>query len=349
MSKRERMTISWRTLVGKPRSSWAAGIVRLSVAVLGLFATSGFSGGQTVDDARSVAKDPSAAIADRVAAIERLAQDRSNAIGDVQWLAGLLNLRTPLEVQLAAADTLAAFPGEQTTELLLSDWANHGPRVHTAVISHLLWRDPWLGALDRAAEGRPELAASLVWARRDITQRHRSAAARARAQRLLDESSIEPKVQLTVDKFLPSLHIQGSTERGKQVFEDATCSNCHKLDGIGRDLTVDLSRLMDKSPRSMLAHTIDPNRRVDHRYLEYTVVTADGLFIVGMMLNEATDSITFADTKGEEHLVNRAEIDEHACNKRSHMPDGLEARLTVQQMADLLAFMAAAKPESAKQ
>ena len=346
MAKDERLTIFGSVLMDKLRFSKQTGIVHVSVALLGLLALCEPACGQIVDNARSVAADPRAAVTDRVRALRGLAQDHSNSLADVRELSGLLDFRTPLEVQLAAVDLLASRPGEQVTELLLSDWTNHGPQVHTAVLSHLLWREPWLGALDRRADGRPDLAASLVWARRDITQRHRSAAVRARAQRLLDETRIQPETQLALDRFLPCLELKGNVGRGRRLFEETTCSNCHKLDGVGRHVALDLSRLTNKSPRSLLVHTIDPNRLVEHRYLEYTVLTDDGLQIVGMMLDEATDSITVADTEGKEHLIERKEIDEIACNARSHMPEGLEVKLTLQQMADLLAFMTAAIPES---
>ena len=346
MAKDERLTIFGSVLMDKFRFVTQTGIVHVSVALLGLLALFEPACGQVVDNAREVATDPRAAVADRVRALRNLAQDHSNSLADVREFSGLLAFRTPLEVQLAVVDLLASRPGEQVTELLLSNWTNHGPRVHTAVLSYLLWREPWVGTLDRRAESRPDLAASLTWARRDITQRHRSAAVRIRAQRLLDEIRVQPEIQLALDRFLSCLELKGNAGRGRRLFEETTCSNCHRLDGVGRQITLDLSRLTDKSPRSLLVHTIDPNRLVEHRCMEYTVVTDDGLQIAGMMLDESTDSITFADTEGKEHLVERKEIDEIACNARSHMPEGLAAKLTLQQMADLLAFMTAAMPES---
>ena len=346
MSEDERLMAFRPVLMGTLRFIGQTAIVQISVALLGLSALFDSASGQIVENSRSIATDPHAVVADRIGALQSLAQDHNNTLNDIRLFAGLLHHRTPLEVQLTAVDLLAAQPGEQVTRLLLSHWTNHGPRVHTAVVSHLLWREPWLGALDRMAGDQPDLAAGLDWARRDITQRHRSAEVREQAQRLLDETSVKPEIRLALDEFPPCLELQGNPGRGRQVFEEATCSNCHRLDGVGQDVALDLSRLTEKSSRSLLVHTIDPNRVVDHRYLEYTVVTDDGLQITGMMLDEATDSITFADIQGKEYLIERAEIDEIVCNARSHMPEGLEAKLTLQQMADLLAFMAAAMPES---
>ena len=350
MTEDEPLTTFGTVLTGKVDIIRQAGIMRLSVALLGLVAAFDSANGQVVADARSVVTDPDAVVADRVRALQHLARGHNNSQDDVRFLAGLLDLRTPLEVQLAAVDLLAARPGEQGTRLLLSNWTNHGPRVHTAVVSHLLWREPWREALDRKADDQTDLAASLVWARRDITQRHLSTKVRMQAQRLLDESSkIDPQIQVSLEKFLPCLWLPGDAERGQRVFDEATCSNCHRLNGVGQHVAQDLSSLTDKSARSLFIHTIDPNRYVDHQYLEYVVFLDKGPQIAGMLLDEATDSITFADINGQSRLVKRAEIDLYQCNNWSHMPYGLEARLTLQQMADLLAFMTAAVPESAGQ
>ena len=86
------------------------------------------------------------------------------------------------------------------------------------------------------------------------------------------------------------------------MFTEATCANCHKVEDVGRHVGPDLSRLVDRSPRSLLVDTIDPNRVVDHRFIEYTVVTTNGLQISGMLFDESGDSITLADLKGELQL-----------------------------------------------
>jgi putative heme-binding domain-containing protein len=150
------------------------------------------------------------------------------------------------------------------------------------------------------------------------------------AGRLLDESTVKPEIQSALDKFLPSLTVRGDAGRDRQVFQEATCSKCQQLDDVGRHVAIDLSRITDRSPRSLLVHTSDPNRLVDHRYLGYSVATDDGLQIVGMMLDEATDSITLADLQGEQQVVLRKKIDELVCNNRSLMPEGLEGNLTLQ-------------------
>ena len=295
-------------------------------------------GGRNVEVARKTVADQHAAPADRVAAVRVLGC--SSMDEDLRLLTTLLVPQTPLEVQLATVDAIRDMPNGHVSEALLLGWTGHGPRVHTAAVAGLLWREPWLGVLDEQSAERPELAAALDWALRDIALRHPSQEIRVRAERLLKgRPTSRPELEKAIERFLPALRIKGDINRGKKIFTEATCANCHKLDDVGRHIGPDLSRLVDKSPRTLLVDTIDPNRVVDHRFVEYTLLTSEGLQIAGLLLDEASDHLTLADVNGESHVVLRKNIDELVSNRRSQMPEGLEGKLKLQQMADLIAFM----------
>lgn len=256
-------------------------------------------------------------------------------------LVALLVPQTPLDVQLAAVDALGRSPGAQTARLLLSNWENHGPRVHRAVVAALLWREPWTPAVAEGVENQRELAASLDWARRDVWIRHRSAEVRARAGELLRQRVVRPEIRESIARFRGALQMSGNAVRGRRAFEEATCSNCHKIGEVGRHVGPDLTRLIDRSPYALLIDTVDPNRLVHHAYVEYTAVTVDGQQLRGMLFDEDERRLTLADQNGELRELDRDAIDELVSNHRSQMPEGLEARLTLQQMADLIGFMTA--------
>jgi putative heme-binding domain-containing protein len=294
--------------------------------------------------ARRTAANPLVDMADRGAAVAILGRGPDRQDEDLRCLASLLIPQTPLELQLAAVEATNRSPHNRVSELLLSHWTNHGPKVHAAAVAVLLWRDPWLGALEEESASRPELAAALDWARRDIALRHPAAEVRARAERLQVTRAVKPEIRKSLDRFFPALSMQGDAARGKKVFIEATCANCHKVEDVGRHIGPDLSRLVDRSPRTLLVDTIDPNRVVDHQVLEYTVVTTNGLQISGMLFDESGDRITLADLKGELQIVLRKDLDELVSHHRSQMPEGLEAKFTLPQMADLVAFLVRTVP-----
>ena len=113
--------------------------------------------------------------------------------------------------------------------------------------------------------------------------------------------------------------------RGKAIFVEATCANCHRHGGIGTEVGPDLSTLTDKSPETLLVAVIDPNRAFFQRFVEYTAVTTDGLIKLGLLSEETSSSITLVDTAGKSHVVLRTDLDELVSMNRSHMPEGLEA------------------------
>ena len=132
--------------------------------------------------ARRTAANPLADMADRGAAVAILGRGPDRQDEDLRWLASLLIPQTPLELQLAAVEAMSRSPQKRVSELLHFDWTKHGPKVHAAALAVLLWREPWLGALEEESARRPELAAALDWARRDLAFRHPAADVRPRGE-----------------------------------------------------------------------------------------------------------------------------------------------------------------------
>ena len=67
----------------------------------------------------------------------------------------------------------------------------------------------------------------------------------------------------------------------------------------------------------------------------------DGRALGGMLANESGNSITLLGLDGKEEVIMRSEIKSLVSSGRSLMPDGLEAAINEQAMADLIAFPAA--------
>ncbi len=296
------------------------------------------------DAARRVAKEDHAASADRVAAMQILGRGPDRQQDDLELLAGLLVPQSSIELQRAAVDALGRLGHGKIPELLLAGWAEQGPKVHDAVFEVLLRREAWVAALLDQMPSRPELAAALGSARRDLLLRHRSEEIRRRAEKLLGGPTTKEEIQQALEKFQPVLKIKGDLAGGKKMFTEATCADCHKLEDVGKHVGPDLRTLVDKSPQALLVATIDPNRALEDRFIEYTAVTTDGLQLSGMLLEETGNSITLVDAKGQPHVILRKDVEELVSNRRSHMPEGLQGKLSLQQMADLLAFVAHTGP-----
>jgi putative heme-binding domain-containing protein len=73
--------------------------------------------------------------------------------------------------------------------------------------------------------------------------------------------------------------------------------------------------------------------------VSYTVATKDGKTETGIIATETASSITLRQPEGKTVLILRQEIDELKSNGISLMPEGLEKNITIEQMADLIAFI----------
>ena len=74
-------------------------------------------------------------------------------------------------------------------------------------------------------------------------------------------------------------------------------------------------------------------------FVSYTLVTADGEVMTGLVIAESAASVTIRRPNAPDATAQRSQIKELKAEGKSMMPDGLEQGLTVQDMADLLSFL----------
>jgi putative heme-binding domain-containing protein len=113
------------------------------------------------------------------------------------------------------------------------------------------------------------------------------------------------------------------------------------MDGVGVDVGPSIASLTDKSPESLLIAILDPNRAVENKYNQLIATTEKNETAVGILTEETATTVTLTTIGGHQQTLirkNLASLETHAV---SLMPEGLEAELNPQQMADLLAFLSA--------
>ncbi|NQT39348.1 MAG: c-type cytochrome [Planctomycetes bacterium] len=288
--------------------------------------------------------DDRAPIADRVAAVGILGRRGQRSGADLDTLVELLVPQTPLELQLAAVETMRRLSAADVPELVFEAWPGVGSKVHAAMLDVLLGRPHWTTALLDVAAARDEVRLAVDVTRREALRHHRDEGIRARAEKLFGAATTKESIARVIETYKPVETMAGDVERGKAAFTDATCADCHKLADVGTDVGPDLRTLVDKSAAALIVATFDPNRAVEDRFIEYTAITAAGLTLSGMITEETSSSVTLVDSKGKAHVVLRRDLDELVSNARSHMPEGLEGKITHRQMADLVAFIGGTGP-----
>jgi putative heme-binding domain-containing protein len=141
-----------------------------------------------------------------------------------------------------------------------------------------------------------------------------------------------------VDQYAKALELPGDVTRGAAVFQK-TCSKCHRINGVGHNVGPDISDTRARARDALLYDILDPNRRVDPQFTECIIVTMDGQLMNGLLIAESSESVTLRQPVGREQALSRSSIEELKSSTKSLMPEGIEKDVSIEQMADLLAFL----------
>ena len=156
------------------------------------------------------------------------------------------------------------------------------------------------------------------------------------AKRLFGEANGDRAAVVT--GYMRSAQHPGDAGRGKQVFA-MLCTACHKHGELGVDVGPPLADVKAKPPEALLSDILDPNRMFEARWSAYQIDTDDGRVLSGLVQSETPDAVVVVMMGGAKETVPRARIKAMKSLDRSLMPPGLEAAITQEQMADLLAFL----------
>lgn len=142
-----------------------------------------------------------------------------------------------------------------------------------------------------------------------------------------------------MSRYQASLQIEGNAVKGVEVF-DRLCISCHKTaDGRGVSFGPPITSFASSGREFILSNIIDPNREVAPQYQAFQFEFTDGEIQVGMIASEDVRNVTLALPAGETITFPRTDVKAMTGLKRSLMPEGLEQAVSVEEMADLLAYL----------
>jgi putative membrane-bound dehydrogenase-like protein len=304
---------------------------------------------RTLERARSArdrAVDPGSSVEDRLAALELVelveGLEPAAASQRLDLLLGLLDPGVPAALQGAAIEQLGRADQRLVGPRLVAAWASLGPAVRRRAGDLLLYRrenhEALLEALERGVIGVGELALDLE--RRRTLLRGSTPEIGARAARLFGDAGVDTRPEVYTS-LLPALQLEGEAARGSRHF-DELCARCHRLGNVGTEVGPNLTDVFRKSAESLLHDVVDPNAAVGAEHVGYIVTLAGGEVLTGLVSDEADGIRVRSGAPGEDPVgrwVPRARVAELRSTGLSLMPEGLEAGLDPQDVADLVAFL----------
>lgn len=291
-----------------------------------------------IDLVRQRAGDPTLPEAERAEAIRFLGHPAIfSGDGDLARLVALIEPRTPPAVREAAFVALERARPPGTPAALAKRWGALPPADRTRTLALLLGRDDWTSALLTSIESGDIAANQIDAASRARLLAGKNPAVKDRAAKLFSSASdVGRGEMLAAHADIASM--KGDPVAGKTLFA-AVCVACHVAEGTGNPVGPDLAALTDRSPESLLAAILDPNRAIEDKYLNYTITTTSGETVFGLVADESANSLTIRQADGSARAVPRNEIAAMASTGISLMPEGFEKILTKPQLADLIAYL----------
>ena len=252
-------------------------------------------------------------------------------------LAKCLDVKQPQPVHLAALEVLAKYDSPDVPPMVLAAWPSMSPKIRATAIETLLARPAWVTAFLDAVEKKVVLPTDLEPARVQLLLKSPDEKVRTRVAKLFAGTG-PSKRQDVLTKYQKALDLKGDTTKGKAIFKES-CAACHKLEGVGEAVGPDLASIKQRGLESVLVNIIDPNREVLPQYYTYLLTTDEDVVISGMIAAETANTVTIRKTDGMSETVQRVNIQSLRSTGLSAMPEGLEEKLDLRAMAELLAYL----------
>jgi putative membrane-bound dehydrogenase-like protein len=305
--------------------------------------------------------------------LRRLEESNTSAEQRIQCLTALASMRgledlkpsltsalqptRPAELQLAALEALGSYREPAVADMLIDAWPKMTPALRDKATTILLSRTDRIAKLLDAIEAKKITPAQLSVAAKATLGRQKTPALAERIAKLIGDGSSSNRKGV-IEKYLTAMlgsdagtparnesvvagksaRITGDATRGSKIYE-TTCMVCHKFADKGNDVGPHLGTIKAWTAEQLVTNILDPNREVSPYFSLYLVETNDGRTLSGLIASETAGNLTLKRADGGTDTVLRSEIKSLTSPGISLMPEGLEAVITPQQMADLIAYL----------
>lgn len=135
-------------------------------------------------------------------------------------------------------------------------------------------------------------------------------------------------------------------ERGRTVFEAASCLSCHKIGDVGGTTGPELRGVVARySPAELLQHVLEPSKAIAPEFVAQIFQTNDGRVVAGRVVaqDEKTVRVQVDPYGGAPVELAVDEIEERATSNVSVMPSGLLSTFERAEILDLIAYLGSLK------
>jgi len=276
------------------------------------------------------ANDDRMAVSVRIAAIELSGRKAKHT----ETLLKLLTNNEPIEIQTATTRALAPTNPQE----ILKRFTGMSPAVRAVAVESLLSRKSTTHDLLAAISTKAIPVNSISLLHQQRLTSHVDKQLQSEAKKLFDSSPTSEERTQLISKYQSSISPNGDIPLGKQIFTQH-CGTCHHFNGIGNKVGPDLTTLKNRSANALVTAILDPGAAVEDKYLNYSVLTFDGVVHAGIIAGETSTAIELLLADGKTKTIVRSDIERLQTTGQSLMPEGMEKNITPGQMTHLIAFL----------
>jgi putative heme-binding domain-containing protein len=169
-------------------------------------------------------------------------------------------------------------------------------------------------------------------------------------QKEIDQLQVDIRAQVSkqyekLEAILPLIST-GDIRKGQIVFQNAkaACIVCHAIGYLGGKVGPDLTKIGQiRSERDLLEAILFPSASFVRSYEPIKIATSTGKVFQGVIKSESPEDIVLITGPDQQTRILRADIEIMEPGTVSVMPAGLDQQFTLQELADLVAFLKASR------
>jgi putative heme-binding domain-containing protein len=259
--------------------------------------------------------------------------------GDAKTQATLiqyLSTKSPVHLQLGAIESLPNTLAKADLQKINTYYPSLSVPVKKAWIAYLLEHENQVTTLLQEVKKNNIKRSDLEWPQIVGLMNYYDTGIRGLARSVL---AIAEDRKAILQNYLPAAEKNGDVAMGQKVFE-ANCTSCHAIKNLkGVDFGPNLNTLKSRNALSIITEIINPNNSIADKYGQWDIELKNGTRLNGIITSENDQTIALKLMGGIIQNISKSNIKSKKDLRVSAMPNGLEANISVQAMADLLAYI----------
>ncbi|WP_353483492.1 PVC-type heme-binding CxxCH protein [Haliscomenobacter sp.] len=242
----------------------------------------------------------------------------------------------PLPLRQAALAGLSKCSGIGAADFVTNNWTKLDSTLRDQAIGLLMATPQNCQGLLTAIAAQKINRDAISWPRMVRLMNNDDEKVRNQARKVLAGNGLAREAVYA--SYQTALHQQGNASKGKMIYQRA-CQICHTLKGQGVAFGPDLGSVRNRRAESILQEIIIPNHSIADKYELWQVALKGGKNAQGIVTSKTSTTVSLKTLSGQTQTYSRNEIVSMEQAANSAMPEGLEAGITVSEMADLLAYI----------